>query len=181
MPPARHPHLRAGLGILQDSGDRAAQFRRLSRWDEQPGLLVHDDFLDAPDPGGHDRRLAGHRLEVDDPERLVDGRTGEHGRFVVQIHEVVVFEHVSNPDHIVPGLDGRPKKKTYGLRIENFSTLSRPSRGQYFCGSTPLWITATLDAGIGYAFWMSAFMSRETAITSSQARSPSLSIHRLSS
>src|SRR5256885_10543590 len=73
MPPARLPHLRAGLGIFQDSGDRPAQFRRLSRWDEQPGLLVHDDFLDAPDPGGHDRRLAGHRLEVDDPERLVDG------------------------------------------------------------------------------------------------------------
>ena len=44
---------------------------------QQPGLTVGDDLGDAADVGGHDRGPAGHRLEVDDAERLVDRRADE--------------------------------------------------------------------------------------------------------
>ena len=40
----------------------------------------HDDLGDAAGRGRDDGGLAGHRLEVDDAERLVDRRADEHGR-----------------------------------------------------------------------------------------------------
>ena len=46
----------------------------------QPVSPSDDDLGDAAGGGGDDRGLAGHRLEVDDAERLVDRRAGEDGR-----------------------------------------------------------------------------------------------------
>jgi hypothetical protein len=47
---------------------------------EQPGLAVGDDLGDAADVARDHGGLAGHRLEVDDAERLVDRRAHEHRR-----------------------------------------------------------------------------------------------------
>ena len=38
----------------------------------------------------HDGRLAGHRLEVHDPQRLVDRRADEHGRVAQQLDDLVL-------------------------------------------------------------------------------------------
>ena len=64
------------LGVARLAGPVIAGLDR----DEQAGLAVDDDLDDAAGRGRHDGRLARHRLEVDDPERLVDRRAGEHGR-----------------------------------------------------------------------------------------------------
>ena len=58
--------------------DRIAVGAELDRH-EQAGLAVDHHLRDAADGGCDDRRTAGHRLQVDDPERLVDRRHGEHG------------------------------------------------------------------------------------------------------
>ena len=70
-------------GRARTDPDRSARTTsppaRLERH-EQPRLAVDDDLGDAADRARHDRRLARHRLEVDDPERLVDRRAAEHRR-----------------------------------------------------------------------------------------------------
>src|SRR5215207_11443268 len=53
-------------------GDAAAVLH-LVDGDEPPGLAVEDHLGDAAGRRGDDRQLAGHRLEVDDAEGLVDG------------------------------------------------------------------------------------------------------------
>jgi hypothetical protein len=53
--------------------------------DEQPGLAVRHDLRDAADRRRDHRRLARHRLEVDDAERLVDRRADEDRRVRVEV------------------------------------------------------------------------------------------------
>ena len=72
--------------------------------DEAAGLAVDDDLGDAAGRGGDDRRLAGHRLEVDDAERLVDRRAGEHRRVGQQGDDVGPRQHLADPDDAGAGL-----------------------------------------------------------------------------
>ena len=70
--------------------------------DEQSGLAGDDHLRDAADCRGHDGRLAGHRLEVDDAERLVDGRAAEDRRVRVQLDGLRRGHHLLDPDHVGP-------------------------------------------------------------------------------
>ncbi len=65
---------------------------------QRPGQAVRDDLGDAADRGGHDRGLAGHRLEVHDALRLVHGRADEHGRMREQRDDLVARQHLLDPD-----------------------------------------------------------------------------------
>ena len=64
---------------------------------EQAGQPVGDDLGDAADRAGDDRRLAGHRLEVDDAQRLVDRRADEHGGVREQLGQLVARQHLAHP------------------------------------------------------------------------------------
>ena len=84
--PALAHRLRAG-GVVHQLGDRGPRARASkpcsSRGvvrDQQTGLAVGDDLGDAADGAGDDGGATGHRLEVDDAERLVDRGADEHGR-----------------------------------------------------------------------------------------------------
>ena len=48
----------------------------------------------------HDGRLAGHRLEVDDAERLVDRRADEHRRVAQELDHVGLRKHLLEPDDV---------------------------------------------------------------------------------
>ncbi len=72
------------------------------RIDQEPGLLGDHDLRDPAHRGRHDRRLAGHRLEVDDPERLVDRRAAEHRGVRVELDRGLPGEHLADPDHVRP-------------------------------------------------------------------------------
>jgi hypothetical protein len=50
---------------------RLGDGRGILRGDEQAGHRVLDELGHATDRGGDDRPARRHRLEVDDPERLV--------------------------------------------------------------------------------------------------------------
>ena len=69
-------------------------------WHEQPRLALDDDFRDPAHGARDDRRLARHRLEVDDPERLVDRRAGKHGRVRVQLADRRLVDHLGDPVHV---------------------------------------------------------------------------------
>ena len=84
--------------------DRVDLARRLLEGHEEPGLAVVDDLDDAAGRRGDDRRLARHRLEVDDPQRLVDRRAGEHGRVAEQLDDVGLGEHLIDPEDPVAAL-----------------------------------------------------------------------------
>src|SRR5438552_1362254 len=71
---------------------------------EEPGLAVHDDFDDPARRGGDDRGLAGHRLEVDDPERLVDRRAREHRRVAEDLDHLRLGQHLLDPEDAVARL-----------------------------------------------------------------------------
>src|SRR4051794_20802610 len=83
--------------------------------DEDAGLVVDDDLEDAARRRRDDRRLAGHRLEVDDAQRLVDRRAREDGRVREQLDELGARDHLADPhDAVAPRaqrvdarLDGR--------------------------------------------------------------------------
>src|SRR3954469_16875654 len=75
----------------------------LAEGDEEPGPAVDDDLGDAADLGRHHGGLARHRLEVDDPERLVDRRAREHRRVAEQLDHLAFGEHLLEPDHAAAG------------------------------------------------------------------------------
>ena len=51
-----------------------------------------------PVGGGHDSGLAGHRLQVHDAHRLVDGRADEHGRVGEDLDHLGAGQHLRDPD-----------------------------------------------------------------------------------
>ena len=67
--------------------------------DEQSRDAVLDHLGNAADRGRDDGCLAGHRLEVDDPHRLVDRRADEHGRVAEDLDHVRLRQHLLDPDH----------------------------------------------------------------------------------
>ncbi len=71
LPPGA-PHLGGQARIVQQTVDRPGERRRLGRRHQQAGAAVVHDLGNAAHGAGHDRGLAGHRLEIDDAERLVD-------------------------------------------------------------------------------------------------------------
>ena len=89
-PPGPSPPARAGSAssAFTRSAKSAAKRCRVARRagavvagldrHEQAGHAVVDDLEDAAGRRRHDGGLAGHRLEVDDPQRLVDRRADEH-------------------------------------------------------------------------------------------------------
>src|ERR1700720_2402743 len=65
-------------------------FRVLFQWHQEPGLPVDNHLLNATDRAAHHGRLTGHRLEVDNAERFVNGRAAENaGRRVQLINRVL--------------------------------------------------------------------------------------------
>ena len=60
-------------------------------------VVICDDLEDPAGRRCDDRRLAGHRLEVDDPQRLVDGRAGEDRGVAEQLDHVAAREHLLEP------------------------------------------------------------------------------------
>ena len=102
-------HLRGPRRVADDSvdalGERGGEGGRVARLagavvagldrHEQAGLAVDDDLDDAAGRRGHDRGLAGHRLEVDDPQRLVDRRAREDGRVAEDLDHVGLGQHLA--------------------------------------------------------------------------------------
>ena len=62
----RKMHTQAGIG--EHLGDRFREGLVVAGRDEQPGLAVFDERLQAAHTRTHDRRAAGHRLERDEAE-----------------------------------------------------------------------------------------------------------------
>jgi hypothetical protein len=52
------------------------------------GLAVHHHLGDAADPARHHRRAAGHGLEIDQAEGLVDRRANEHRGVGVELDDL---------------------------------------------------------------------------------------------
>ena len=114
-PAARPPHRVGALGIADQRvdalGEVVGEPLRIARRagavvagldrHQQAGLAVVDDLDDPAGGGRHDGGLARHRLEVDDPERLVDRRAGEHGRVAEQLDHVGLGQHLLEPDDAV--------------------------------------------------------------------------------
>src|SRR5262249_32204383 len=72
--------------------------RRQVRIDEIPRLTVHHHFGNAAHGAGDDWGGAGHGLEVDQAERLIDGRTTEHGGMRVERYAGIAWHHGRYPD-----------------------------------------------------------------------------------
>ena len=62
------------------------------------GFAVDDDLRDAAGGRRDDGQLTGHRLEVDDAERLVDRGTGEDRAVREQGDDLRAREHLGDPD-----------------------------------------------------------------------------------
>ena len=80
------------------------------------GLALDDDLGDAADVAGHDGRLAGHRLEVHDAQRLVHRRAGEHARVGQGLDQVRPAQVLVDPDHVGLAL-ARPQGGHAGLHL----------------------------------------------------------------
>ena len=97
----------------------------------------------------HDGRLARHRLEVDDPERLVDRRAREHASRARQLDHVGLREHLLDPDH-APALGPQPLHAGAHLRARSRACPARPRTGRAAprgrCPAPP-------RAGSGTPFW----------------------------
>src|SRR5438105_3726851 len=76
-------------------------FSLLLQSHEHASLAVDHDFGDAAHGAGHDRRAAGHRLQVDDPEGFVDRRATEYRRVAVELDDRVARQHLLDPDHTI--------------------------------------------------------------------------------
>ena len=68
---------------------------------QNSGLTIHDHFLDATHGARYYGRFAGHGFDVYDTEWLINGRAAEHTRMRVQLNDLILFQHLFNPDHIV--------------------------------------------------------------------------------
>jgi hypothetical protein len=62
------------------------------------GRAVLDHLDDAADGRGDDRRLARHRFEVDQTERLVDRRAHEHRGMAVELYDLTHRHHLADPE-----------------------------------------------------------------------------------
>ena len=107
--------LREARGEGGRIGRRSRSVRARLVRDEQPRDAVLDHLGDAADRGRDDRSLAGHRLEVDDPHRLVDRRAHEHG-CVAEDLDHVRLGHISSIQITLP------------RAVRTASTLRRVSR-----------------------------------------------------
>src|SRR5438067_5061955 len=85
--PARVERLEGTLGLL---------FQR----DEHTRYAVDYDLGDTPDLAGDHWCAAGHCLQVDDAEWLVDRRTAKHGGVAVELDDLVARKHLLDPDHV---------------------------------------------------------------------------------
>ncbi len=81
----RRAHRRGAGRIAHERVDGLGQGGQIRRRHEQAGLAIDHDLGDAADRAGDDRRAAGHRLQVDDPERLVDRGAAEDRRVRVEL------------------------------------------------------------------------------------------------
>src|SRR5713226_5844252 len=68
--------------------------------DEVAGLALHHDLRDAAYSRSDDRSLASHRLEVDQTERLVYGRTHEYRGTGVQMDKVFERDEAADPHQV---------------------------------------------------------------------------------
>src|SRR5215469_13625416 len=69
---------------------------------EQAGDAVHHYLRDSADSRRDDRAAAGHRLEVDDAERLVLRWADEHGRVAEDLDHLGLGEHAGDQDDAAP-------------------------------------------------------------------------------
>ena len=67
---------------------------------EIPGHPVDDDLRNATRRGGDHRQTASHRLEVHNAERLVDARADERIAAVFERVELVLRQHLLDPDDV---------------------------------------------------------------------------------
>ena len=71
---------------------------QLLQRDEKAGFSIDDDFFDPAYGAGDDRGFAGHRLEINDAEGLVDGGAAEDGSVGVELDGRRLAHHFLNPD-----------------------------------------------------------------------------------
>ena len=90
-------HAPGPLGIGQGLPQRLPERGGVTRLHQPAGLAVHHHLGDAPDPARHHRRAAGHGLEVDQAERLVDGRADEDRGVTVELDDLGNRQHRVDP------------------------------------------------------------------------------------
>ncbi|CAM5506652.1 hypothetical protein STENM327S_08348 [Streptomyces tendae] len=71
--------------------------------DEYPRFAVGHDLGDPAHPGGHHGGGAGHRLQVDDAEGLVDGGADEDGGVGQELDHLRARQHARDPVHALAG------------------------------------------------------------------------------
>ena len=81
-------------------------FMTLCEWHEVTGLIMHDDFRDAADGRADDGCFASHGFEINNTERLVNGRATENGRAGVEFDDGWLVDHVVDPKNAVALLLG---------------------------------------------------------------------------
>ena len=79
-------------GVSEQTDQRLPQRTHVPRWDEQPGLLVHDEVAKAAHVTGDDRARMGHGLGANDSEPLTVRRARHDGGPRVPLLELVVRE-----------------------------------------------------------------------------------------
>ena len=90
--------------------------------DEEARLPVDHDLEDPAGRRGHDGRLAGHRLEVDDAQRLVDRRAGEHRRVAEQLDRPRAW-----------GASARSRRRRRASACSSLDARARPRRRAPAC------------------------------------------------
>src|SRR6266404_4593771 len=74
----------------------------LLEWDKKTGLTVDDDLFDPPDRTRDDGSFTGHRFEIDNAKRLVNGRATKDGRMRVELNHAWLVEHFIDPNDAAP-------------------------------------------------------------------------------
>src|SRR5271166_2879816 len=89
-----------GMGrgtVAQDAVERVGQRPGVGRRHEQARLPGDHDLGDAAHGAGHHRPLAGHRLEVDDAERLVHRRASEDRAVRIELDVLLLAQPRADP------------------------------------------------------------------------------------
>src|SRR6185312_3790871 len=101
-PPARFAEAPAFLGVLKELRQPLSQvprkllrirgktgYRIVCEGHQKAGFSINDNLFDTPGRAGHDGCAAGHRLQIDNPERLVNARAAENAGMAVKLHRLL--------------------------------------------------------------------------------------------
>src|SRR3984885_11227429 len=67
---------------------------------QKPGLAIDNHFFNTADSTRHHRRFTGHRFQINDSKRLIDGWTAENGGMAIKLINRRLGNLAVNPDNV---------------------------------------------------------------------------------